>query len=263
MDKQELLSDGYLTAYITGEVSAEESKQIEVLIASEDDVRAEYFELQKTLELLAFRQAMAPPSSVKQLVMQDEKVMKNLDFVDNNSGTQTSRFMLAASITLALISAMASFYFWNQWKNTDYRLAQLTARNIELAENYNLVNQELTNIRQDLAVIISPEFQRIILQGTENAEGAKAVVYWNPTQEELFLNTSNMVSLSEDQQYQLWALVDEVPMDAGVFDASSGTFQIMKGIAEADAFAVTIEQAGGAESPTLSTMQVYGETIGC
>ncbi|MEQ8715500.1 MAG: anti-sigma factor [Cyclobacteriaceae bacterium] len=262
MNKQELLSEGYLTAYITGEVSAEESEQIEALIATENDVRAEFLELQKTLELLAFRQAVAPPSSVKQLVMQDEKVIKNANFADNSVKLQTSRFMMAASVTLALISAIAALYFYNQWQSTDYRLAQLTARNIELAENYNLVNQELTNIRQDLAVIISPEFQRIILQGTENAQDAKAVVYWNPTQEELFLNSSNMISLTQDQQYQLWALVDGVPIDAGVFDASSGTFQIMKAIGAADAFAVTIEKAGGAESPTLSTMQVYGEVVG-
>lgn len=262
MNKLELLSEGYLTAYITGEVSEEQSKQIEALIAAEDEVRTEYLELQNTLELLAFHKAIAPPTSAKQLVMQDERVMKNIDFADISTKLQTSRFMMAASFTLALISAMAAFYFWNQWQNTDYRLAQLTARNIELAENYELVNQELTNIRQDLAVIISPEFQRIILQGTENAENAKAVVYWNPVEEELFLNSSNMISLSDAQQYQLWALVDGVPIDAGVFDASSGTFQIMKGIAEADAFAVTIEQAGGAQSPTLSTMQVYGETVG-
>lgn len=256
-----MLSEGYLAAYITGEVSADESAQIEQLISTDSEVAAEYLELQKTIELLAFNKSMVPSTTVKQLVMQNDKVIKNVNFIDHSQRLSTTRFMMAASITFALISSIAAFYFWNQWQNTDYRLAQLTARNIELAENYNLVNQELTNIRQDLAVIISPEYQRIILQGTENAVNAKAVVYWNPTQEELFLNSSNMAGLSEGQQYQLWALVDGVPIDAGVFDASSGTFQIMKAIAEADAFAVTIEQTGGAKSPTLSTMQVYGETM--
>lgn len=256
-----MLSEGYLAAYITGEVSADESAQIEQLIATDSEVAAEYLELQKTVELLAFNKSMVPSTTVKQLVMQNDKVIKNVNFIDHSQRLSTTRFMVAASITFALISSIAAFYFWNQWQNTDYRLAQLTARNIELAENYNLVNQELTNIRQDLAVIISPEYQRIILQGTENAVNAKAVVYWNPTQEELFLNSSNMARLSEGQQYQLWALVDGLPVDAGVFDASSGTFQIMKAIAEADAFAVTIEQTGGAKSPTLSTMQVYGEPL--
>ncbi|MFT6883546.1 MAG: anti-sigma-K factor RskA, partial [Marinoscillum sp.] len=77
---------------------------------------------------------------------------------------------------------------------------------------------------------------------------------------EIYLNSANLPELSGNQQYQLWALVDGKPIDAGVFDADGGQFQIMKGVARADAFAVTIEQSGGADSPTLSTMQVYGET---
>jgi anti-sigma-K factor RskA len=182
LDKQEILSEDYLAAYISGEVSAEQSAQIEEMISADNEVRAEYRELQKTLELLAFRHAVAPPSRVKQLVMQDEKVMKHFDFGDTGTKARTSHFMVAASVTIS------AFYLWTQWQNTDY--------------------------------------------------------------------------LSAEQQYQLWALVDGVSIDAGVFDASRGTFQIMKAIAEADAFAVTIEQTGGAESPTLSTMQVYGEPMG-
>lgn len=262
MNKQELLNEGYLSAYITGDVTAADSEQIAAFIDADAEVRAEYNDLQKTLELLAFHGSLAPASHVKQRLMQNEAVIKNVDFINTSAKLRTSRWMMAASISLALMTSIAALYFWTQWQNTDFRLAQLTARNIELAENYNLVNQELSNIRQDLAVIISPEFQRIILKGTENAIDAKAVVYWNPAEEELFLNSSNLARLSEEEQYQLWALVDGVPIDAGVFDASSGTFQIMKKIGAADAFAVTVEKAGGAENPTLSTMQVYAEVIG-
>ena len=179
----------------------------------------------------------------------------------SESASSGMKLALAASVIIALASMMSAYYFWNEWQDTDYRLAQLTARNIELAESYNTVNQELSEIRQDLAVLVSPEFSRIILNGTDNAANAKAVIYWNPNDEEVYLNSANMASLPQNQQYQLWALIDGVPVDAGVFDAEEGTFQIMKNIAKADAFAVTVEQTGGADSPTLSTMQVYGEAI--
>lgn len=254
MNKEEALNEGYLAAYITEELEETDMRELEQLIATDREVSHEYLQLQQTIEQLAFEYSITPSDVVKRFVMQNEGVIKNLHRPDESPGW--SRYLVAASVTMALLSAIAAFYFWNQWQETGDRLAELTARNIQMAERYN---QELTDIRQDLAVLVSPEFSRIILSGTDNAQDAKAVIYWNPQQEEVYLNSANLAQLPTDQQYQLWALIDGVPVDAGVFDAESGTFQIMKNIAQADAFAVTVEQLGGAESPTLSTMQVYGE----
>lgn len=261
MSREEILNEGYLAAYITGELSAADLAEVEQYLNRDQEIQEEYYDLQKTVESLAFQYSITPAAAVKRFIMEDEKVMKHLSAKSIPDFGAGYRLALAASVIVALGSMISAFYFWNQWKDTDYRLAQLTARNIQLAESYNTVNQELTDIRQDLAVLVSPEFSRIILNGTDNAKNAKAVIYWNPSEEEVYLNSANMGTLAQNQQYQLWALIDGVPVDAGVFDADEGTFQIMKNIAQADAFAVTIEQSGGAESPTLSTMQVYGEVL--
>lgn len=259
MNREEIISDGYLAAYITGELTAEQLSEVERFISEDEEVSDEFYELQKTVEQLTFQYAITPATAVKRFIMEDPKVM-NLPTTAREVAGSGLKMMLAASVVVTLLSAFAAVYFWNQWQSTDDRLAQLTARNLELAESYHIVNQELTDIRQDLAVLVSPEFSRIILNGTDNAKEAKAVIYWNPEQEEVYLNSANLASLPQNQQYQLWALIDGVPVDAGVFDAEEGTFQIMKNIAQADAFAVTVEQTGGAESPTLETMQVYGES---
>ncbi|MBR09290.1 MAG: hypothetical protein CMP48_16605 [Rickettsiales bacterium] len=260
MSREEILNEGYLAAYITEELSKSDAAEVEQFIADDEEIRDEYYNLQKTVEQLAFQYSISPAEVVKRYIMEDSKVVK---FFGESSESASSgmKLALAASVIIALASMMSAYYFWNEWQDTDYRLAQLTARNIELAESYNTVNQELSEIQQDLAVLVSPEFSRIILNGTDNAANAKAVIYWNPNDEEVYLNSANMASLPQNQQYQLWALIDGVPVDAGVFDAEEGTFQIMKNIAKADAFAVTVEQTGGADSPTLSTMQVYGEAI--
>lgn len=260
MSREEILNEGYLAAYITEELSTADAAEVEQFIADDEEIRDEYYELQKTVESLAFQYSISTSEAVKRLIMEDSRVMKYLSTEMSSSGAGL-KLGLAASVLIALASMFSAYYFWSEWQDTDYRLAQLTARNIELAESYNTVNQELSDIRQDLAVLVSPEFSRIILNGTDNAKDAKAVIYWNPTEEEVYINSANMTALAQNQQYQLWALIDGVPVDAGVFDAKEGTFQIMKNIAKADAFAVTIEQTGGAESPTLSTMQVYGEAI--
>jgi anti-sigma-K factor RskA len=71
-----------------------------------------------------------------------------------------------------------------------------------------------------------------------------------------------MKELSRDKQYQLWAIIDGKPVDAGVFDGNVASLIKMKAITSGvTTFAVTVEPRGGKESPSLETMQVAGNVI--
>lgn len=260
MTRQELQSEGHLVAYITGELPNPTAREVEALLREDMEVRREYVGLQDTLEQLAHAYGVSPSANIKHQLMEHPSVFTYARLPENRGGF-SSTFMVAASGVVALLSMVAAIYFWNKWKGTDDRLAMLTAQNLELAENLKTVNHSMEGMRRNLAVLVSPDFSRIILDGTANAQGAKAVIYWNKEEEEVFINSATMAALPSHQQYQLWALVDGQPVDAGVFDAREGAFQIMKNIARADAFAVTVERQGGAKGPTLETMQVYGEVI--
>ena len=102
---------------------------------------------------------------------------------------------------------------------------------------------------------------RIILVSTDESSARQAVIYFNPSELQVYLNSSTLPELSEDLQYQLWALIDGTPVDAGVFNLRKDEFQLMNPFDRVDAFAVTIEPKGGSTSPTLETMQVYGEVV--
>lgn len=82
------------------------------------------------------------------------------------------------------------------------------------------------------------------------------LVYWNPGSQKWVLANANLPALSKDQQYQLWALYEGKPIDAGVFDADNSHFNVafQKDVPNAQAFAVTVEPRGGSKSPTLSNL---------
>jgi len=131
-----------------------------------------------------------------------------------------------------------------------------------MAQDYNRVNQRLDKIEGDLGVIDNPAFKRVVMKGTDNAPTATAYVYWNESSNEVYLSIQNMKALAQENQYQLWAIVDGKPVDAGVFDGNPKDLLKMKNIAGGAAtFAVTVEPRGGKESPTLSTMQVVGNVV--
>jgi hypothetical protein len=91
-------------------------------------------------------------------------------------------------------------------------------------------------------------------------QGSYLLVYWNPSTGKLMMADARLPALARDEQYQLWALYNGQPVDAGVLeeDGSEGAgFQ--KDIARAEAFAVTVEPRGGSKSPTLSKLCMMGK----
>ena len=58
-------------------------------------------------------------------------------------------------------------------------------------------------------------------------------------------------------QYQLWGIVEGQPVSVGVFDLDQNLREMLN-IANASAFAITLEPTGGSETPTLDKMYVIG-----
>jgi anti-sigma-K factor RskA len=250
LDNKDIIEQGYLDAYITGDLSPEEKVEVERALF-DPLVRSEYDRIEKKIEVLARMQGQEPPSRLKNSVLGT--------IADVGSRPSWLRVGFAASLVVGLLGIMASVFFWNQWQSTDAQLSQLRTDNLEIASQYQRVNNNYQELQEDIGKLINPQFKRIVMSGTDNLPGGEAVVYWNPQTQEVALNSLSLPALSADEQYQLWALVDGKPVDAGIFDANQMQIQDMELIAAADAFAVTIEPRGGSDTPTLEKLQVRGK----
>jgi anti-sigma-K factor RskA len=99
-----------------------------------------------------------------------------------------------------------------------------------------------------------------VLKGTPTNPNAMATVYWDKATNDVYLLVNHMSPTPSDKQYQLWAIVNGKPVDAGVFSVSADTSGIHKmgRFENAQAFAVTVERLGGSPTPSLETMVVIG-----
>ena len=72
---------------------------------------------------------------------------------------------------------------------------------------------------------------------------------------------TNLPSVPEGMQYQLWAIIDGKPVDAGMISTEKGIYHIqkMKSFGRAEAFAITLEKAGGSPTPTMDQMYVIAK----
>ena len=90
-----------------------------------------------------------------------------------------------------------------------------------------------------------------------------ATVYWNTESRDVYLLVNKLPMPVRDKQYQLWAIVDGKPVDAGIFDMQEGlSFVKLKTIPKADAFAITLEKKGGSSTPDMNAMYVMGKVTG-
>ena len=250
MNSEEIISGGLLEAYITGQLSDADKAAVESSLKI-PEVRIAYVEIQSKLEFMAFKAALEPGANVR------TNLLSKLILKGSNKARTT--YLMAASISLAILSSAAAFYFYTKYTISNEQLAQLSQQNEALTNNIQQVNQQMTSMRTDLSILINPAFTRIVMNSTQEGIVQQAVIYHNPSERKVYLNSSTLPELPEDLQYQLWALIDGQPVDAGVFISSKDTFQQMNSFEQVDAFAVTIEPKGGSKSPTLEKMQVYGE----
>ena len=102
-------------------------------------------------------------------------------------------------------------------------------------------------------LLADPQTQVVVLKGSPEAPGAAGRVL-RRGREIVFLGTG-LPRLPEKSVYELWAIVDQKPVPAGLYrvDArgrSSGSFVLPDALAKVDAFAVTVEPEEGRPSPT-------------
>jgi anti-sigma-K factor RskA len=238
--------------------------EVERNLAQYPELRTELALIEETMEAILMKAGKEPRAAVKEKVFASIGTPASAKVVKLEV-LSAWKYATAASILIALSATLLAYNFWSNWKETEVSLGELRALNEQVARDYNQVNQRLDAIENEMKIMSNPSFARVIMKGTPNAPEALASVYWNQNTQEVYLSIQNLKTLAQEQQYQLWAIVDGKPVDMGVFDGPANGNTIsglvkMKNVGKAAAFAVTVEPRGGKPSPSLETMQVLGNT---
>lgn len=259
MNIKEYISSGILETYLLGGLSEAEAGEVEAYVKQYPEIRAELDKLEGDLEKIALSYAKTPSAAVK------SKIASQLDFAEEKEVKVIPipsfyRQAIAASVALAIISTASAGYFWNKWQHAEGRVIALESEKGVLADNINLTKQELDKSTHYLSLIQDTSSVLVTLKGSPLSPKAAAKVLWNKSSQQVYLGgLAALPTPSADQQYQLWAIVDGQPVDAGVFDMENpNVLQQLKTIGKAQAFAVTLEKKGGSPTPTLAALYLIG-----
>jgi anti-sigma-K factor RskA len=262
----EYISTGNLEAYAAGLLSATERAEVEQNLLRYPELQKELVSIEEGQEKFLIQSAIVPRAHIK------EKLFASLDsqkpetkivaLQTENDSSSFWKYIAAACVSLLLVTCYLAYDYRNKWLSTVVSLNNAMVQNQQIALDYNFVNNRIDGIERDIKVLNDPAFKRVVMAGTPNAPQALAYVYWNETNKEVYVSLQNMRTLSQENQYQLWAIVNGNPTDMGLFDGNVAGLLKMKDMQNGTtAFAVTIEPRGGKTTPSLETMQVVGNLI--
>ena len=260
MNKYEIISSGLLELYALGISSHEETQMVKEYLKKHPELKEELNEIEKSLENYAQAHAMQPSSSVKEKILNQvaaqppkKNPLAQIIPITRKIYRIPQFFKLIAAFLFILLveSTILIYSFYHKYHNTldDLKLAQ---QKIELQEKSNQA------MSTDLNVITDKYAQPVVLNGTPKAPDALAKIFWMKNTGQVYIDPSNLPEVPAGKQYQLWAIIDGKPVDGGMIETKKGIYHIqkMKSFGKVDAFAITLEKAGGSPTPTMDEMVV-------
>lgn len=267
MNTSEYISSGILESYALGFCSQEEATDVERMCSLYPEVQAELEEIQLSLNNYAGSHAAAPKAATK------SKIFDTIDALESgnvfapatadHAGARIIpmlRYMAAASIVLLGLSIVGNVVFYNKWKAANEQVIALNSEKNVLADNLKTNQVKLSDMNNSMTVMGNPEMTRVMMKGLPKSPESLAVIYWNKQSSQVYIDVKSLPLPPEGKQYQLWAIVDGKPVDAGMLpvEGIAGAMMKMKDFPSAQAFAITLEKAGGSPSPTMEEMIVMG-----
>ena len=280
MDIRAYIASGILEQYVLGLATPAETEEVEGLARLHPEVQREIEEIRSSLETYARQFAQAPPATLQERIWEtlsrEDAPSHAIPFSgtvpppafagadeEEAAGVRVApaslwrTYGVAASFILLAVSILLNLYLFTQLRRTKDQLAQASTQNSQLARQMQVNQASYSQLAGTLRFYQDPANQVIHLTGGPGKEEQGGmVVFWNQQRQQVYVAVHDLPAPPPGKQYQLWAIVDKKPVDAGVFTTRQLAVQRVKDVPRAQAFAVTLENEGGSSVPTGSILMV-------
>jgi anti-sigma-K factor RskA len=279
---QEYISSGIVESYVLGLADAGERAEFEQMLVEHPELRQAKEEFELSLEQHAQLGAIQPAAHVKSKLFSAIEVESGggasvppvINIAEHSGSRDDSgrsvigvrrdptRWLAAAAVLLLLVSTALNFYFFNRYKEFNSKYQALVLSQTELASHNQILQTRILEYEKAVEMMKDPAMYIVKMPSVPASPDptSATTVYWDTRTKDVYLAINKLPAPAQNQQYQLWAMVDGKPVDAGVFDVKDGAGMTkMKNIPKAEAFAVTLERKGGSPTPSLDKLYVMGK----
>jgi anti-sigma-K factor RskA len=240
------------TAYALGSLEGSDLTRFEALLRADDaEALAALRDAESTLVDLAAATPVAPPPAVKAALMARiaAEPARSPATAPVLPLPRRRRALWPVILSGAMAAGIAAVVVgWSVSSTYEKRLDALV-------RDADQLKAELRSQQAVVAILRDPATQVVALAGLPPAPSARARMMWHAQAGGVFVATG-LPATPPGKAYQLWAIAgSNAPVSAGVFsvdDNGTGSLSVgpLPGVSAVNAFAVTLEPAGGLPAPS-------------
>lgn len=254
---QEYLESGILELYVYGALTEAEREEVTRAIQEYPELKEEVEQIEDALRELSG--AAAPYDPQVLLLSLKSKLSQRPE-----RKTRTYRnFTAIAGWAASIILLIGLFMMYDTNRDLNERLTSLEIEQSELKTQIVEAREDAEKTEQLLEALRSRNIEKVPLQGQDFAPTAYATAYWNKSRNLTYIDAQDLPAPPEGMVYQVWSLKLNplTPNSIGLledFEENSSRIFIVDNNYDSEAFGITLEPAGGSESPTLEKLMVLG-----
>ncbi|WP_046758048.1 anti-sigma factor [Kordia jejudonensis] len=263
MNSNEYIASGILELYVAGALSEEENEAVHAMMQQYPEVAAEVVAIENAIVTLTAATAPRDTSYVFEAVKQE------LNLSEDNRDDKVIPIQRKSSIFLyvgwaaSIILAIGLIYSVLKTNELQSEIEVVTSEREALKDKVYQANSDLTAAKDLLGVLRTKDIISVPLGGQAVSPDSYAKVYWDKKLNQVYLDLQGLPDPPAGKVYQVWSLKLNplTPTSLGVieeFSADSDKVFDLANANESEAFGITLEPAGGSESPTLEQLYTLG-----
>lgn len=251
MNIQEYISSGFIELYVMGLCSPEEEKELEQLRKEHPELHIAILQFEQDMEDKMLQQGILPPAAV------DEKILNQIDSIvapvvsikKTTIPVKKVNWLRAIAASVTLLLGISAYFNYTLYRKNKKQEALITSA------------QTSPLPASDYAVITNPSITPVAMYGVGTHTICRCTMFWDKKTGKAYIMIHHLPQSSSTRDYQLWAEVDGKMVSVGIIkDEIRGRFIEVQNVPyRSVAFKVTLEDAGGANSPTLEETYLEGK----
>lgn len=267
MEPREYIESGQLELYVYGLLDPTENTEISRLAEKNKEIDDEIRAIEEAVVSLSssFSPEISPELYIEicnrlelRKLRETETIRPISDDTEERPVRNIFAFIGWAAAVVFLLGAGYLFYQLQESQQSTLVLEDENAKGKTLIEQ---LEQQQKQSAVALKLIRDPKNTVVTLSAQPISPESSARIYWNKETQAVVIDGSSLPPAPEGKVYQAWAIYNK-PFNAvsiGVMEnATAENIYALHSTADADAFGVTLEPAGGSETPTLEQLYVMG-----
>ncbi|MFN4197980.1 MAG: anti-sigma factor domain-containing protein [Flavobacterium sp.] len=265
MTPQEYIDSGVLELYVYGLLNEQEVEEVNKMASQHPEIKKEIIHIEKTM--MALSGSISPSIPVEHFEAIKNKIFgtpseETTPEVIPLSTKRNYREYVAWAAVLVLLAGLG-YLFLEMNKSNDF-IKNLEDEKSKMVTKMDTLEFEALSKQRLIELLRDPNNQIVDLTGQDAAPKSAAKIYWNSENQKVYVDGMGLPDPPEGMVYQVWALKLNplTPMSIGLLDDFKSNdakiFEVDQ-VYEAEAFGITLEPAGGSETPTLEQLFTLGK----